>query len=134
MKQRGLTLLEVLISLGLVAIALIAIVTVFLTGLRSTRVKEQTAVATDLCRQVLERSKGLGGLPTSTMIFDGSVPTAAVGGFPPGPYPGTQVDGQQYVLRVDVKPKAGEPDVYIVHVSARWSVHRVDAESLMYAI
>ncbi len=134
MKRRALTLLEVLISLGLVAIALIAIVTVFLTGLRSTRVKEQTAVANDLCHQLIERSKGLGGLPTSSMTFDGSVPTPAVGGFPPGPYPGTQVAGQKYVLTVDVKPKGGDPDVFIVHVTARWSIHRVDAETLMYAI
>ncbi|MCA9796970.1 MAG: hypothetical protein KC910_34405, partial [Candidatus Eremiobacteraeota bacterium] len=35
-------------------------------------------------------------------VFDGSIPTLpdATTGFPPGPYPGTSRDGEQFVLKV----------------------------------
>lgn len=134
MKARGVTLVEVLLSLGLVAAALITIVSVFLAGLQATRLKQQTSVAEDLCRQIVERSKELSGLPGAAQVFDGGVPDPGVGGFPPSPYPQVTVDGQTYQITVSIRPQSGEPDCYLLQVTTRWGNHRADAETLLYAI
>jgi hypothetical protein len=130
--RRGLTLPEVLLSLGLLAGALITLVSVLLTGLRLSQFRQQSTLASDLCRQVVERSKSLGQLPASALTFDGHIPTPVINGFPPASYPSQMVDGRLYTLQVEIAPLAGHPQVRQLRVRVRWGHHKNEVETYLY--
>lgn len=131
MRRRALTLVEVLFSLGLVAGAMILVVTTLAAGLSYGRLKQETNVATDLCRQVIERSQSRGSLPAGTQSYEGAAPT---NGFPPLPYPETVIDGRTYRVQVWLKPVVGAVNVHNLVVRVSWNGRQVQMESNLYAI
>ena len=68
-RRRGFSLIEVLFAIGVMAIGLLALFAVFVTGTRANAYGKHTAEATNHARQILEiiRSRGLafqaGALP-----------------------------------------------------------------------
>ena len=78
-----------MLALGLVATAVLAIMSVYTLGLRQSSNAEQVLKATEYGREILERCKELefAQIPDTDVTFDGRVPTPASGGFPPDPYP-----------------------------------------------
>lgn len=103
--------MELMIALGLVTVAVLSLITVFISGLQMSARSRDLATATELARAVLERTKlnmrqgGFGAVPNGSYTFDGRVPDARVGAapldFPPDPYPGVaNLNGRSYAIRV----------------------------------
>ena len=96
------TLAEVLLAVGLVAVALLGLASVFIHGLQLGSGSHEVTAATEVAREVLERVRAAGypalGAPAS---YDGAIPTAQNGqGFPPYPYPFKEVGGRVYTVFV----------------------------------
>ena len=53
-RQRGFTLIEVLVAFGILALTLVALLQVFSQGLRSVNVSEHQLIATTLMRSILD--------------------------------------------------------------------------------
>ena len=101
------------------AVAILGLAAVFLSGLKMIGASSQLTGATNVGREFLETVKQ--GTYASTKVgqFDGGKPDAAdaATGFPPAPYPTTMVDEHQYTLVVrcqDYSPtiRSIEVDVY----------------------
>lgn len=93
MLRRGLTLMEILIALGLVAFALLTMVGVCIRGTHLMTRGERITIATDVGREVLEslKQQGYAALPAADSLFDGRVPDPAdASGFPGPPYPSSR--------------------------------------------
>ncbi|MBI3926356.1 MAG: hypothetical protein HY319_12515 [Armatimonadetes bacterium] len=119
----GLTLLETLLAIGILAVVSLAVVAVFVGGLRLLARSSEIATATEIARDFLERTKltGYGALPPGTNRFDGSVPDpASASGFPQGPYPKFPSGGREYTLVVSSQPVPGSSSLMSVQVEVRW--------------
>lgn len=83
--ERGLSLAEVMLALGLAAATLLVMMITFTGGLRLLSHSEDTAEAAGVARQIMERILARDYLFRGTDVtFDGG---PAVRGFPPSPYP-----------------------------------------------
>ncbi len=120
MKRRGFFLAEVLVSLGLVALALLSLMGVFTSIFRHTQQTSEATAAMHIARECLERCAVLGAnaIPDGTVVFDGHHPDPVVGEFPPSPYPVHKVDGQEFTLVVRAEP--GPEDFKAVTVRVKW--------------
>ena len=83
-RKRAFSLLEVILTVGLFALVVVGLLVVFEGGLKLLEQAEQAETASSIARQELEQIK-LGA--TVDGVFDGSIPTPPVSGFPPAPYP-----------------------------------------------
>lgn len=119
----GFTLTEVVISVGLLAVALLAVIGLFTSTIRMQAQSQERAEATYLVRQLMDRIRAqpnvvpdaprtwVGGELSSTALDPGP-PT-----FPPLPYP--YRDG--YSLDVELsEDTTAWPDMTLVRVVARW--------------
>lgn len=93
--QRGLTLSEVILVIGLLAVVVVALMTLFSQGLKALSHAQESENANAVARQLLEQV----GPNSSDGTFDGNLPTPPVNGFPPAPYPAVDRD-RHYVLVV----------------------------------
>lgn len=129
--RRGLNLAEVMLALGILAVAMLALIGVFTSGLRLLAQSRDAQTATQLARQLLEQVRVSGNVPHAALTFDGSIPTAQVAGFPPAPYPAATVANLPFTLVVTTQPI--RPDFVAVRVVVRWHQHQVMTESCFYA-
>lgn len=108
-RQQALTLSEVILVMGLAAIVVVAMLTLFSQGLRAMTQAQQLEEANSLARELMER---LPDRRSRDGVFDGSLPTGQSFGFPPAPYPGrgdlrlrvtgTSLDSRLRRLQVEV--------------------------------
>jgi type II secretory pathway pseudopilin PulG len=107
-RTRGFTLAELVIAFGIVAVAILSLVGVFVAGLKLSSRSRELAVAVEIGHQVMEsikqntRTVGFGYVPAGAYTFDGraTTPTPQVGAapslFPPAPYPRSLVNAHEY--------------------------------------
>ena len=87
-KERGLSVIEVMLALGVLSIALLGIVAMYTQGLYLLSHNKQVARATELAQENLEKIKANGVTLISPGLYDsriGDQPDALTG-FPPPPY------------------------------------------------
>lgn len=99
-----------MLALGVVTVAILALVSVFVSGVKMAAQARNIAAANELARQVLERTRfnirkgGLAVVPAGSYTFDGRVPDPQIGvaplEFPPLPYPGRPANKQNYSIIV----------------------------------
>lgn len=130
LHRRGLNLTEVMLAVGILSIALLALIGVFTTGLTLLSQSRDSQTATQLARELIEQTRAGATLPTAPTVFDGSVPTPVVSGFPPPPYPSRNVGGATYTFLVTCQPVRA--DLIAVAVEVRWNSHRIRTESCYY--
>lgn len=102
----GVTLTEVLFALAILAIAIISLVTLFMSGLRLMTRSSDLQRSNELARRQVEAILEMPALPPGTVSYDGrtnQAPDAATG-FPPAPYPSMQVDGKSYAVLCALRP------------------------------
>ncbi|MCA9792812.1 MAG: hypothetical protein KC910_13490 [Candidatus Eremiobacteraeota bacterium] len=110
MTRRGVWITEVVLAFGLMAVAILGLLAVFMSGLRLSSQARDVAAASELARLTLEQVKanlrtgGFAYVPAGTYRYDGALPDTPVGTapllFPPAPYPGTTVNGQAFTVVV----------------------------------
>lgn len=115
---RGLTLTEVLFALAIVAIAIISLVTLFLSGLRLLTRSADLQRCSELARRQVEAVLEMPALPPGTVSYDGRLNQApdAATGFPPPPYPAVAVDDKSYPVLCALRPVTGDVRVLEVRV------------------
>ncbi len=89
MRRRALSLLEVLIAMGIVAVGLLTMVGVYLSGIQLMARGEQITLSSEVGRRFLEQVKAAGfdTIPNGNSHFDGRTNDPLQGTFPPVPYP-----------------------------------------------
>ncbi len=77
MNRRGL----IMVTVGLLAVALLAVIGVFTGGLDLMARSQEISAATDVARELLERvkSQGVSFIPGPPAVFDGRAPDPRVG-------------------------------------------------------
>lgn len=109
-------------AVGLLAAVSLTLMGVFGMGIRLTGQNRDSVTATQLGHAVLEKlASGMCQVPAGTVSCDGAVPTPAIKGWPPAPYPGATVGDVHYTLRVATAPVAGVPGLFSVQVMVSWS-------------
>ncbi len=102
-KNRGFTLIEVLVALAILAIGVLAVVSVFPAALGNIRVAHQRTMAAELAEDTLGRVRMTGAAP----LFDGAYPLPV--------HWGTVTD-LYGVHRLNVQPLAGAGDTSLQRV------------------
>jgi len=116
----GLSLAEVILAFGLLAVAILSLIGVATSGLGLMARGNELTTATSLGHEFLERVRAdPSGLP-SAGSFLGSVPTPLLDGFPPSPYPGETIQGQSYTINVTTEPVPDTERLVAVEVVVRW--------------
>lgn len=116
--RRGLTLGEVVIALGLLTVAALALMSVFGGGLRLSGQVKHSLTATQLAKSELESlQSGRVRIPAPAH-FAGEAP---VDEFPPAPYPVTTVNDVEYRTTVTTEPVPDAPGVINVIVKVQWN-------------
>jgi hypothetical protein len=132
--KRAITLAEVVLALGLMVLVVLTVMALFGKGLRLSSKNRDAVAATQLANSLHERL--VGGtitLPGGATSFDGSIPQAAVSGFPPAPYPAQTVDATDYTLKVTTAPVATVANLVQVSVEVSWhGNHKVRVDSYHY--
>lgn len=109
-----------MMALGIVAMAILALVTGFIGAIEMNARSVETAVASQVGRDFLERVNELGyaSVPDGTFVFNGAAndPQTAEG-FPPAPYPRVEANGQAHTLTVRVSTKGATLKVVVVEVT-----------------
>lgn len=131
MRRRGVTLTEILMAMGILAVAILALIATFISGTHLVANSQEVATATQLTRTELERIRDMGYnlIPEADITFDGRNPDAAVSGFPPAPYPGPP--GSDYRMVVTVEQRG----YYLksVAVETHWGLgHRVVLQAYIH--
>lgn len=101
--QKGVTLIEVMLALGILAVALLSLIAVFTSGLKLARASDQVTTASTVGQEFLELVKGKGYTQTAVGTYDGrvSTPQDTATGFPFAPYPSVKRESGDYTLVVD---------------------------------
>jgi len=114
------TVAEVMMALGILGIAILAIVSGFIGAIEMNARSIEMAVASQVGRDFLERAHELGyeNVPEGNFTFDGALnaPQTAEG-FPPAPYPKVEANGRTHTLLVNVTTKGATLKVVVVEVS-----------------
>lgn len=109
--------MEIVLAFGLLAVAILALIAMFTSGVKLSAQARNITVATELGKQVIERARakvklsGFSYLPAGTYTFDGRAgdPIAGTPVFPPAPYPSTLVEHQEYFVVVSgAEPSADQ--------------------------
>ncbi|CAN0449108.1 unnamed protein product, partial [Phaeothamnion confervicola] len=126
LRTKGVTLLEVLFTLGLTAFALLAVVGVFIEAMKYQRQSRARSVAVQTATSEMEALRGLVqtqiytnnfSLMPLNVTYDGKT-MPATHGFPPAPYPFFQDATRQYFLKVSVQSNA--PNMVNLAVNVTW--------------
>lgn len=131
-RRSGYSVLEALVAMGLLAVAALALLTVFIGGLKMMQRSNEMAAANDVARTVLEAIKRDYALhsdllfPSGEYKFDGRLPDPPLDDdlidppppFPPQPYPSSKINGIDYAVVVSGKPEA--PRLSRVRVEVYW--------------
>lgn len=120
-----------MLAVGILAIAMLALIGVFTTGLKLLAQSRDSQTATQLARELMEQTRASGNVCRTAQVFDGSVPTPPINGFPPPPYPAANVGGLPFTFVVRTTPV--RPDLIGVQVEVRWARHSIRTESSFYA-
>ncbi len=116
--RRGFTLAELLLSLGLISLGVLALMGVLAVSLRSSTQSRQATQSAQLAQELFEGIRQKGNCPSGAVAYTGQ---AAVDDFPPRPYPTRTIEGTEYSLRVTSQPVAGKLALYSVTVRVLWS-------------
>ncbi len=121
--RRGLTLLEIILAIGIVAVAILAMILVFTKGLRLVSQSSQVTGATQVARQMLEVVKERGYAQITTGNYDGTVPDLPNGttGFPPLPYPSVVLNKIEYTISVEATTAGMPANLIAVKVDVFWN-------------
>ena len=119
-RARGVTLVEIILAIGVLAVAILGLATVFISGLKLVEASANLTSATNVGREFLETVKEHGYSGTRAGTFDGRTPTPpdARSGFPPAPYPKTTVDQHEYTLVVRCRDYS--PTIRTIEVDVYW--------------
>ncbi len=122
-SRRGLALAEVVLAVGILAVAVLSLVLVFTKGMTFLLQSNQVAGATDVGREFLEVVRSNGYAFVSPGTYDGRIPTAQNGGtgFPPAPYPVGARSDQNYTLVVQADTAGMPPNTIAVKVDVYWN-------------
>jgi hypothetical protein len=124
--------MEVLIATGILASAMLSLLAVFTAGIKLMAQTRDASAATQVGHEAIERIRE-GAVPFASTVYDGSVPTPTVAGFPPAPYPTTTVGGQTYTLIVRTQTLPGSTDLVAVDVEVVWQgTHRTHVRTYLY--
>lgn len=103
--------MEVMLSIGLLAVAALSLLSVFIGGLKLMQRSNEMATANDVAKSTLEaikkdvRINGMSVIPTGVYTFDSRLgdpaDSSGLAPFPPAPYPETLVDDQLYQVVVE---------------------------------
>jgi Tfp pilus assembly protein PilV len=128
MHRSGFSIMEIVVAFGIVAVAILGLIGVFMSGVQLSARSRNLTGATQLGQQTMERIKfniskmGFAYLPAGTYSYDGKIPTPAAGAapfqFPPAPYPTTTVSNQNYILVVsgtELSPTLREVQVEVLY-------------------
>lgn len=130
-RIQGVTLIEVIMALGILAVAILGVMAVFISGLKLSKSSEQVTTASTVGQEFLELTKvrGYDGLMVGK--FDGIVATPAdpSTGFPVSPYPSVKRDHKDYILVVDCTDIT--PTIRGVKVDVYWDV-KLGAKATFY--
>ena len=104
----GLSLLELVLSFGILAIAILALIGVFASGVTIAAQARDLSVATELGRQTMERIRSttkeldFSHIPNGQYTFDGRLehPTTGTPPFPPTPYPSVKINNHKFDIVV----------------------------------
>lgn len=98
-RSQGFTIVEIILSLGIVAVLLLSLIALFTRGMVMLGHSKQISAANDAAVECLEIVKASGVAAVTPGRFDGRAgdPADAGTGFPPAPYPRT-VDGYPLVV------------------------------------
>lgn len=121
-------------AVGLLAVAALALLTVFIGGLKMMQRSNEMAAANDVARAVLEAVKrdyhihSDALFPSGEYKFDGRVPDdvfdddpdVAPPAFPPQPYPSTVINNITYTALVSGRPESSR--LHRVRVEVYWGV------------
>lgn len=130
-RPGGFSLVEVLFAIGVAAVGLLGLASVFITGMRANTFGKHTAEATNHARQTLEiiRSRGL-AFKTGTMPpgpasgFNNGATRVALNATPPLQLAMLPAD-TRYQRSIACKRASSDPDSYLYHyllitVSIHW--------------
>lgn len=117
MRERGLSLLELCLAVGILATAILTMVGVYVSAIRLGHKGHQHVQALELARRELESIQDFGVPANKAQTWDGRVPQPKAGDFPPDPYPGITTDQGEYALVVKLTPSQ---EVEIVQVDVFW--------------
>ncbi len=122
--------MEILLSLGLLSVAALAMMTVVAHSLPYARLNREAATASGLARGMHEQILAMTSLPAGQSFQGG----AAQGGFPPSPYPSAAIDGKTYTFKVTTQASVDCPNAIWVDVEVDWEGgHSLHQQSLYYA-
>ena len=99
-RTDGISLLEIMLCIGLLAILMVFVFSVIIGGLQMQTRAESVEQASSVAREQIENLKAR---PFETVegTFDGKAGSPALNGFPPPPYPSV-TRGADYFIRVEV--------------------------------
>lgn len=130
----AMTVAEIIMALGIIATAILAIVAGFIGAIELNSRSVELAVATQVARDFLERVKeqGYDQVPEGTFTFQGANNDALTAkGFPPAPYPKVQANDREHTLLVRVGTKGAT--LKVVTVEVNWGNQgRVILETYIY--
>jgi hypothetical protein len=118
-------------AMGLLSIAILALISAFIGGMRMMQQSTQLTMATDVGSTFLENVKAFGYDGTEVGTYDGRIPVARdlTTGFPPDPYPQGLRNGESFALMVECTQHT--PTTRFVKVTIHWSSDRQTELSTM---
>ncbi len=128
MMRRGITLLEIVLAFALIAVGFISLATVFVSGMKLVGNSRDLSAASQMANEIFERARhdGFDNLPKADKTYDGQVPDAPDGTFPPAPYPTR--DG--YTLVVDLRVVG--PRLRALRVRVFWARGNYVTETIIH--
>lgn len=143
--RAGYSVMEALVAVGLLAVAALALLTVFIGGLKMMQRSNEMAAANDVARSVIEAIKRDYALyddplfPPGAYSFDGRNPDDRFDEdplvdpppYPPDPYPAVKVNGTEYKIVVSGHDEASR--LKRVKVEVYWNDNRpISLETLIH--
>ena len=132
MNKRGLSLLEIILSMALLVLGLLGVLGIFIAVLPHLRTNKERAMAVSLARGLHEEIRAQNRLPEAPAHFQGSIPDLSVNEFPPVPYPSLKIAENTFVFEVRVNDGA-RSDVKEVVIEVRTGDKLVRQRGLYYA-
>ncbi len=119
MKRAGVTLAEIILAIGLLSVAVLGLLGVFVSQMALSGKSSQMSTADRLGHSLLEKSRRRGYNEISAGSFSGSLPDpVSASGFPPWPYPKQTVNNRAFVLNVTAA--LVQPGLMGIQVDVHW--------------
>lgn len=128
--RRGYSLLEILIALSVLSAVALALFAVAAYGLRYRTQGQERLIASGIATELIERIRleGYLNIPGSSH-FDGRIPTAAAGEFPPSPYP---APADRPDFKIEVRTSQAAPHLRRVQITVHSPKAVTRLESLFH--